>query len=120
MSARYDHWILTLAGGGLAISLTLMEKIAPQPLPETLVWVKRAWALLVISLLGALLSLLTSQSAIREQRRELDQAYQNQAPVRHKPRKWFTRLTNLLNWLDVTVFVLGITSLCVFSFSNLP
>ena len=74
-SGRYDKWILTLSGGALGLSITFIEKLAKNPTPETLFWPKLSWGCLVISLLAALLSLVTSQSAIRENRKKLDLAY---------------------------------------------
>lgn len=120
VSRRYDQWILTLSGGALALSITFIEKIAPSPAIHTLHWLKWSWFLFVLSLLGGLVSLLTSQSAIREQRRELDEAFQTRRPPTCRTRKWFTRLTNLLNWGTAIVFVAGVSSLCMFAFRNEP
>jgi len=74
VSGRYDTWILTLAGGALGLSITFLEKIAPHPQIDTLCWLKWSWVALIVSLLAALTSLVTSQSAIRENRKELDSA----------------------------------------------
>jgi hypothetical protein len=120
VSGRYDQWILTLSGGALAISITFIEKIAPVPAGHTLHWLKWSWFLFVVSLLGGLVSLLTSQSAIREQRRELDKAFQDRKPPTYRTRKWFTCLTNLLNWGSALVFVAGVSCLCMFAFTNAP
>jgi hypothetical protein len=120
VSGRYDQWILTLSGGALAVSITFIEKIAPAPDVHTLHWLKWSWVLLVVSLLVVLVSLLTSQSAIREQRRELDKAFQDREPPAYKTRKWFTCLTNLLNWGSALFFVAGVSCLCMFAFTNAP
>jgi len=118
VSGRYDKWILTLSGGALGLSITFIEKIANNPTPDTLFWLKFSWAFLVISLLTALLSLVTSQSAIRENRKELDSANSNgRAPSLSFPR-WFSCLTNILNWGSLISFILGVIFLCVFSFKN--
>src|ERR1035438_4775715 len=42
-SERYDQWILTLSGGALAISLTFLEKIAPEPTKWTLFLLGFSW-----------------------------------------------------------------------------
>jgi hypothetical protein len=41
VSGRYDKWMLFLAGGALALSVTFIEKIAPHPPPWSfiLLWV---------------------------------------------------------------------------------
>jgi len=119
VSGRYDKWILTLSGGALGLSITFIEKIAKNPTSETLIWLLLSWSCFVFSLLIALLSLLTSQSAIRENRKELDESYKETRPPRLKFPRWFTRLTNALNWGSLTLFVLGTAFLCIFSFKNI-
>jgi hypothetical protein len=119
VSGRYDKWILTLSGGALGLSITFIEKIAKNPTPDTLFWLEISWVCLVISLLTALLSLVTSQSAIRENREELDLAHsENRAPSLSFSR-WFTYITNGLNWSSLILFILGVVFLCVFSFKNI-
>jgi hypothetical protein len=119
VSGRYDKWILTLSGGALGLSITFIEKIAKNPTPQTLIWLILSWSCFVTSLLIALLSLLTSQSAIRENRKELDESYKEKRTPRLKFPKWFTTLTNILNWGSLILFVLGTTFLCIFSFKNI-
>jgi hypothetical protein len=119
VSGRYDKWILTLSGGALGLSITFIDKIAKHPTIDTLCWLKVAWACLVLSLLTALLSLVTSQSAIRENRRELDNAHREERSPRLSFPRWFTWITNGLNWGALLLFILGATFLCVFSFKNL-
>jgi len=119
MSGRYDKWVLTLSGGALGLSITFIEKIAKNPTADTLLWLKISWACLVLSLLSALLSLVTSQSAIRENRQELDSAHsENRAPRLSFPR-WFTWITNALNWGSLLLFIVGVAFLCIFSFKNI-
>jgi hypothetical protein len=119
VSGRYDKWVLTLSGGALGLSITFIEKIAKNPTADTLFWLKVSWACLILSLLFELLSLITSQSAIRENRRELDLAHsENRAPGFAFPRR-FTNITNGLNWGSLLLFVFGITFLCIFSFPNI-
>ena len=119
VSGRYDRWILTLSGGALGLSITFIEKIAKNPTPETLLWLKLSWGCLVISLLSALLSLVTSQSAIRENRRELDLAYSEGRDPKLDFSRWFSAFTNILNWGSLLLFIIGVIFLCVFSFNNI-
>lgn len=51
-SERYDQWVLTLSGGALAVSLTFLEKIAPEPVPATLWFLALSW----LSFIGAILA----------------------------------------------------------------
>ena len=119
VSGRYDKWILTLSGGALGLSITFIEKIAKSPTSDTLVWLKISWVCLVLSLLTGLLSLVTSQSAIRENRNELDLAHSENRAPRLIFSRCFTYVTNGLNWGSLFLFILGIAFLCVFSFTNM-
>ena len=119
VSGRYDKWILTLSGGALGLSITFIEIIAKNPPADTLIWLKLSWACLVVSLLATLLSLVTSQSAIRENRKELDLAHSEKRSPRLSFPKWFTYATNLLNWGALLLFILGVVFMCIFSFSNI-
>lgn len=119
VSGRYDKWILTLSGGALGLSITFIEKIAKNPTADTLIWLKLSWACLIISLLAGLLSLVTSQSAIREHRKELDIANSEQRAPRLKFPKRFTYATNILNWGALLLFIIGVVFMCIFSFSNI-
>jgi hypothetical protein len=119
VSGRYDKWILTLSGGALGLSITFIEKIAKNPTIDTLWWLKLSWGCLILSLLSALLSLVTSQSAIRENRKELDLANIEQRAPRLKFPRWFTWITNGLNWGALVLFILGTVFLCIFSFKNI-
>lgn len=119
ISGRYDKWILTLSGGALAISITFIEKIANHPTAETLIWLKFSWASFVVALLISLYSLLSSQSAIRENRDELDSSYREGRSPMMEFRKLHTYLTNLCNWGSLFAFIIGVIFLCVFSFKNI-
>jgi len=118
VSGRYDRWILTLSGGALAISIVFSDKIAPIPAAHTLHWLEWSWFSFVLSLLGGLVSLLTSQSAIREQRCELDKAFQERQTPSDRTAKRFTCLTNLLNWGSALAFMAGVFCLCIFAVTN--
>lgn len=119
LSGRFDKWVLTLSGSALAISITFIDKIAKKPSIETLFWLKFSWACFVLSMLIALFSLLTSQSAIRENRKELDDAYKGGRPPSLKFRRWYSWATNFCNWGSLSAFILGAIFLCIFSFTNI-
>jgi hypothetical protein len=119
MSGRYDKWILTLSGGALALSITFIEKIAPEPTPASVIWLQVAWALLVLAMLTGLISLMTSQQAIRQCMKELDDSYQEDRPVNQTFPKGFSTATNILNWASAFLFCLGVAAMCWFSFVNM-
>ena len=120
VSGRYDHWILTLSGGAIAISITFLYRIAPVPIRESMPWLERSWFCLLLSLLLGLISLLTSQSALREQRKELDRELRQGNPLTYTNKKPHTRITDLLNWCSALSFVAGVYCLFRFAIVSMP
>lgn len=119
VSGRYDKWILTLSGGALGLSITFLEKIATAP-PKWSFWILGvAWVFYVISLMSALLSFLTSQSAIRDIRNQIDNNWDEQNKRLVNQKQIFKTLTNVLNWGSMALFVFGTVLLCVFSLINI-
>src|SRR5262245_8526451 len=51
---QHDKAILTLAAGGLALSITFLEKIAPNPRPDTLWLIAFSWGGFITSLVAIL------------------------------------------------------------------
>jgi len=119
VSGRYDKWILTLSGGALGLSITFIEKIAKDPFPSTIPVLAVSWGFLVLALLMGLISLVTSQSAIRECRAELDNANLEERAPHFPNKRWFAILTNSLNWGALVAFIIGVILLCTFSIKNI-
>lgn len=133
ISGRYDKSILFLAGGGLALSLTFIEKIAPHPQPWSFIVLFAAWICLILAVMFELYALATSQTAINEQVNSLDAEYQryldslsqNPAGTRMTgaaatPENVFTAKTRKLNTWSLRFLGTGILFLCIFSVVNLP
>ena len=116
-SGRYDRWILTLSGGALAVSLTFLERIAPKPIPSTLWLILSAWGVLVITIVCALCSHLTSQAAIRKARDNLDDNYGKRTVGKKRPNR-AASVTKVLNVFSMITFAVAVILLCVFSFCN--
>lgn len=117
---QFDKAILTLAAGALALSITFINQIAPQPKPYSIYWLIIAWSFFCLSLLSTLISFLTSQAACRKQRDILDEEIlqSNKKCSNTKDNKaafW----TNLLNYFSIGFFILGVILLIVFSAMNL-
>jgi hypothetical protein len=124
VSEKYDHWLLTLSSGSLAISLTFIKNIVPNPDKNTILFLIVSWLLLIISILTSLYSLLTSQAAIRRARDILDESYyqdneSSQNQNIDKPENPSARTTNVLNWISMFAFTVGIIFLCTFSIINM-
>ncbi|MDP3297162.1 MAG: hypothetical protein Q8N09_06150 [Thermodesulfovibrionia bacterium] len=117
---QFDKAILTLAAGALALSITFIQQIAPNPKSESIYYLIGAWISFCLSMLLTLISFLTSQKACRRQRDLLDEeiSQSNKKCSNTKDNKaafW----TNLLNYFSIGFFILGVALLIVFSAINL-
>lgn len=114
---QFDKAILTLAAGALALSITFIHEIAPNPKPFSICFLIIAWVLFCLSLLSTLISFLASQAACRKQRDILDHdiAGKKDFPLTNNAAAW----TNGLNYLSISFFIFGIVFLVIFSALNL-
>ena len=114
---QHDKAILTLTAGALGLSITFLDKIAANPLPETLFLVGLSWLLFILAIICIVASFLTSQSACRRQRELLDGEYSTGLvpDENNRPADW----TRYLNIGAYGLFVLGVICLALFSWWNL-
>ena len=70
VAGRFDKGLLTMSGGTLFLSMAFMKNIASKPYLTWTLFV--TWVLLAATICAMLTSLLTSQSALRFQRKILD------------------------------------------------
>jgi hypothetical protein len=116
---QHDKAILTVASGGLALSITFLKDIAPNPLPETWKYLGVSWACFVVGILAILLSFLTSQSACRKQRDFLDELYQKGSVAVAAKKNWWSSWTNGLNWVSYALVFFAVVFFTLFSWLNL-
>lgn len=114
---QHDKAILTLTAGALGLSLTFIDKIAPNPAVNTLWIVGVAWLSFIVSIFVILASFLTSQSACRRQRELLDIEYSTSEPP--EELNTFADATRYLNVAAYTCFLIGVVFLASFSWVNL-
>jgi hypothetical protein len=115
-SSSYDKWVLTLASGALAISLTFIEKIVPHPQTQTINYLIGAWSTFGLSILMTLLSFLFSQKACLKNIEIIENRLKtNNYPASNK----FTIVTGILNWLSMALFLTGVALLIVFAVNNI-
>lgn len=127
--ARYDRIVLTLGGGAMALSITFIEKIAPEPRVWTIALLILAWFTLLLSVIMQLLALATSQKAVHHQIDRLDAEYQfyfgsdnvEECVRQRLPESESPYVTKLKFCNDVSMWslVIGIIFLFLFSGSNL-
>lgn len=117
VSSRFDKSVLTLSGGSLLLSMTFVKDIAENPNLTCILLL--AWLLLALAICLMLVSLLTSQSALRRQREILDENLANPEAAAKIENKWAV-VTNWLNWSSIIVFIAGVICLSLFVAANLP
>lgn len=129
MSERYDQWVLTIAGGALAVSLTFLEKLCPHPLAPTWpVLLGSAWLFLTAAIVAAFVAIKKSRASIYRQIEIDDSAYARfcSTTTREVPEgktepeeiNLERRKVECVNSLSTFCTVLGIALLCAFAFLN--
>jgi len=117
---HFDKYILTLAAGTFGLSLLFIRQIAPQP--ETgIIWLLvTAWAVFGASILSTLISFLLSQEACSKQRKMLAEWYkENTEHKEEEIKNVFATWTKGLNWTSMSLFIVGVVFLIIFSTLNL-
>ncbi len=113
---QFDKAILTLAAGALALSITFINQIAPQPISNSICYLMGAWILFCLSILSALISFLMSQKACRRQRDILDETTSGTCK---DDKNKFAVWTGRFNYCSIIFFILGVSFLIIFSAINL-
>ena len=110
-SVLFDKSILTLAAGVFGLSLTFIKQIPhTKYVPLLLV----SWILYTFSMLSSLISMLTSQKAIREKVEYLE-ANDYSTPYKNPQASW----TSYLNICSIALFIVGSFLLLLFVIVNL-
>src|SRR5690242_21126930 len=105
-SEAYDKALMTLAGGALAVSITFIHDVAPQPKHKG--WIATSWGLFSASLLAVVLSFIASQHSILRQIYQLD---------KRDVFRWNLagKSTSLLNYIAGGTFIAGVACLVRFA-----
>jgi hypothetical protein len=114
-SRDFDKAVMTLAGGALGLSVTFVHGIVSKAAPCSLIWLALAWSFLALSLLSILVSILTSQHALRRAIQQVDDRTVHSVA---KPGGWFSGITEGLNITAALTLVLGLIFLVVFALLN--
>jgi len=117
LSKAYDKAVMTLSAGTLAISLTFVKDVINTPRPGTVIFLALAWTALAVSIVAILISMLTSQWALRKTIEQVDRGQERQ--LRAEPGGWRSRLTAWLNVGAAVGFVLGVALLAWFAIANI-
>lgn len=120
-----DHWLLTLSGGALGISMAFLKNIVPVGEAQYVASLVSAWILFGFAILSAVVAMRVSQNGLREFRRILDEelmkgirGYAGRVRDAQK-RRWEPKCVRCLNWMSLAFFFVGILLLCLFVYVNL-
>jgi hypothetical protein len=117
-SQSLDKAILTLSAGALGLSLTFMRQVAPHPQPTTLKLIILAWSCFGLSIVTTLISFLTSQKACNKQIEILEATFLQHGD-REKLTNKYSRVTMILNWFSIILFIAGVILFALFSAINI-
>lgn len=119
-SRSLDKYILTLAAGSFGLSLLFIRQIVPHPEAGTIWILVSAWAAFGASILSTLISFLLSQEAFLKQLKILDKWYKESDEYNHEEIKnEFATWTKRLNCASMSLFIIGVIFLIIFSALNL-
>jgi hypothetical protein len=122
---RFDKWIVTLAGGALAVSMAFVKDLVQPHLPVDPILLFVAWIAFGVAILLSLLCTLLCQRAREKFRDALDAAFREprRDPLRHaaelQAKRWEPTCIMWLNRFNVVVFVVAVVVLGLFIYRNL-
>ncbi len=120
ISQTLDKALLTLSSGALGLSITLARYFVPEQEPQlskVLLW---AWSLFGGAVVCTIISLFTSQIALRRHRDILDTDYSNNDSSDSKMRNYWAYCTSLCTLVALVLFILGVIILACLAWLGLP
>ncbi len=116
---QFDRAVLTLSGGGLALSLTFIRNIVSLS-EATCKWTLIcAWGMFALSIMATLISFISSQFAFDRQLKLAEQYYIDNQEEAFKELNKPARLTKVINIASAFSFVLAVILLLFFVSSNM-
>ncbi|TIV38014.1 MAG: hypothetical protein E5V91_16030 [Mesorhizobium sp.] len=114
-SAAFDKSILTLASGGLAFSLVVLQSLQPPRMAhEFIVW---SWALFVAAILTNVFSYYLSSKAAEVAIAHIDRRMAQQNWV-GTDSNFADKITRILNSVSGVLFAAGAVCLLIFAYQN--
>jgi hypothetical protein len=120
-SKTYDQTILTFSAGAIGLSITFVEKIAPNPFAPWLLY--GSWTCFGLAVLSVVVSFVVSQMAFDNEITYVDASWaavvgQTDPPEKRANR--YTEHTDKLNLVSGGMFVCGIVFFVLFGVCNWP
>lgn len=121
-SKAYDKTVLTFSAGAIGVSLTFVEKIAPEPIVPFALYI--SWSFFALAILSVVVSFLLSQAAMDREINWIDEAWDavtaGNAELPPRAVNRHSRLTRSVNLASGGLFVAGVMSLIFFGSQNWP
>lgn len=111
-----DKTSLALSTGALALSLTFLHDIAPDPIPWTLRILAASWIMLVVSMLATSFSFYFSQLAYSLEIKKWDDNYTDTKA--YESMNCWTQMISCLNLLALIFLATGVGLLAWFALVN--
>lgn len=112
----FDKTLVSLAGGALGVSFVYLKDIVgTEPINQS-DYLFFAWGLWGFSSLAVMYSYLFSVQASRKAIQQVD----GQSIHKGRAGGFFSSITEFLNWAGAASFLIGLVSISVFVFHNLP
>jgi hypothetical protein len=116
---RLDQLLIAGATGALVLSVTFLEKIAPNPVLRSRPYLLAGWAILLLALALSMLGFEASTRAFAEGVRGLDRQVLSGELYDPTTNVW-DRRTAHLNRASLAAFFVGMALLVLFAFLNVP
>ena len=119
VAEQFDKAVMTLAAGGLSMSLLFVQRIGPQQDPKTVWLLAGGWIGFTASLLLVLCSFLFGYHSYRLEIKVLEEMYNDPHLKIPPPNKWVT-CTLVSNWASAIALIFGATFIVMFAIMNTP
>jgi hypothetical protein len=117
----YDKAILSLSSAGLAITLTLYDKILPEEGAELLCLLYASWIFFALAIISTIASFQISQKGLSIQETIAEKYYIDKDEQAFDEKNWAANLTSKINIISGVAFILAIlsfVSLGIFNFNQ--
>jgi len=109
----FDKSLIAIATGTMALSITFIRFIAPDPLSTRLLFV--SWGAFTLSLLLTMLTLQLTQHGIDHELISLDKDLRGEDSAANNP---FSKVTIILSWASFAVLLVGLWCFAFFALAN--
>ena len=106
-AAQFDKAILTLAAGALALSLSFVRELAPEPDATTICLLACSWTGFIASIVSTLLSFQVSMFAEMHYEKAIDTIHSKPDTDRSNFKSFWKSTTIVLNVFSLVAFVAG-------------